>query len=68
VATDAAILEALCARSPARVLDVAWYFRTLDSWRRSLALAGFERVRDEHIHHPASGVPLALILCAARCR
>jgi hypothetical protein len=43
-----------------------WYFRTLDSWRRSLALAGFDTVRDTHVHHPDSGAPLSLIVHATR--
>lgn len=45
-----------------------WYFRTLHSWRRSLTVAGFDRVRDEHVHHPASGAPLSVILHAAKRR
>lgn len=61
-------LETFSLLGEGDTVAMPWYFRTLDSWRRSLALAGFDRVRDEHIHHPASGAPLALILCAAKCR
>lgn len=45
-----------------------WYFRTLESWRRTLADAGFDAVHDTHVQHPASGAPLSLILQATRNR
>lgn len=43
-----------------------WYFRTLESWVRSLSQAQLRIDRLTEPLHPESGKPLSLILCAVR--
>lgn len=61
-------LETFAPLGESYTAPMPWYFRTLDSWRRTLADAGFDAVHDMHVHHPHSGAPLSLIVQAARRR